>query len=212
MPCSAMNADSSATQRSTSPTTHVWGMRAPSRYHRVAASRLGEEPRVELAAIALGRAHGRPVALGIVGHEAGSDDADAIVGGIAAGRRQRLTPGIEHLVARPLRQEMAVEPRGAPGAAGGHRREPQRRSAGLHVARMDHDVVEIVARAVEAEALAREAATQHLEAFLGARHALRQRNAEAPELVGRVAHADADLDATATQVVEHRQVLGETHG
>ena len=33
IPCSAMNADSSATQCSTVSTTHVCGIRAPARYH-----------------------------------------------------------------------------------------------------------------------------------------------------------------------------------
>src|ERR1700675_1809030 len=44
------------------------------------------EAAIDLTAIALGGAHGRPVALGVVGHEAGADDADAIKVGIAAGR------------------------------------------------------------------------------------------------------------------------------
>ena len=47
------------------------------------------EAAVDLAAIALGGAHGRPVVLGIVGYEAGADDADTIVVGIAA-RRLRI--------------------------------------------------------------------------------------------------------------------------
>jgi hypothetical protein len=68
----------------------------------------------------------------------------------------------------------------------------------------------VVAGAVKAEALAREAATQHLQAFLRARHALRQRQAEAAELVWRVAHADAELDAAAAEVVQDGQVLGQS--
>src|SRR6185312_4003434 len=43
------------------------------------------EAAIDLAAIALGGAHGRPVALGVVGYEAGADDADTIVVGVAAG-------------------------------------------------------------------------------------------------------------------------------
>src|SRR3954470_9337128 len=43
------------------------------------------EAAIDLAAIAFGGAHGRPVALFVVGHEAGADDADTIVIGIAAG-------------------------------------------------------------------------------------------------------------------------------
>src|SRR5690242_9489504 len=44
------------------------------------------EAAIDLAAIALGGAHGRPVALGIVGDKAGADDADAIAVGVAARR------------------------------------------------------------------------------------------------------------------------------
>src|SRR5262245_19398446 len=65
---------------------------------------------------------------------------------------------------------------------------------------------------MEAEALAAEAAAQHLEAFVRAREALGERDAEAAELVRRIAHAHADLDASTAQVVEHGQVLGEPHG
>src|SRR5882757_10301843 len=43
------------------------------------------EAAIDLAAIALGGAYGRPVALGIVGHEAGANDADTIAVGVAAG-------------------------------------------------------------------------------------------------------------------------------
>src|SRR5262249_22521659 len=47
------------------------------------------------------------------------------------------------------------------------------------------------------------------ESFLGAREALGKGDSEAAELVRRVAHADADLDPAATQIVENREILGE---
>ena len=90
-----------------------------------------------------------------------------------------------------------------------HRRHPERRSAGLHVARRDLHVGEIVALAGIAERLAGEGALQHVESLVGQRHAARHRQAEAFELVRRVAHADADLHAPAADIVEHREVLGE---
>jgi hypothetical protein len=52
---------------------------------------------------------------------------------------------------------------------------------------------------------------QHLQPFLRPRQPLRQGDAEAAELVGRVAHAHAELHAATTYIVEHREVLGETH-
>src|ERR1700751_5411330 len=61
------------------------------------------EAAIDLAAIALGGAHGRPVALGVVGDEAGADDADAVVVGVAARRLQRRAPRIEHHRPRALR-------------------------------------------------------------------------------------------------------------
>jgi hypothetical protein len=67
----------------------------------------------------------------------------------------------------------------------------------------------VVALTVKAEALAQKAQAQHLEALFRPRQPLGQRNAEAPELVRRVAHADADLDPPAAQVVEHCEILGQ---
>src|SRR4029453_1222819 len=69
--------------------------------------------------------------------------------------------------------------------------------------------VEVIAAAVEAETLAGEVAPQHLQASLRASPPLGQRQAEAAELVGRVAHADAQLDAAAAEVVQHGQARGE---
>src|SRR5450755_2158604 len=54
------------------------------------------EAAIDLAAIALGGAHGRPIAIGVVGHKARADDADAIAVGVAARRLQRRAPRIEH--------------------------------------------------------------------------------------------------------------------
>src|SRR5437879_301069 len=58
---------------------------------------LREEPVVELAAILLGRAHGGPVALRMVGHEARADDADATLGRIPTCGAHGLAPWVEHL-------------------------------------------------------------------------------------------------------------------
>ena len=169
------------------------------------------EAAIDLAAIALGGAHGRPVAFGVVGHEAGADDADAVAVGVAARRLQRRAPRIEHHRARALRQEVAVIACRALRAGLRHRGDPERRAALLHVARPDHHVVEIVALAMETELLAGEAMAQHLDAFVGQRHAARDGQTEAAELVRRVAHADADLDAAVADIVEHREVLGQPH-
>ena len=79
----------------------------------------------------------------------------------------------------------------------------------MHVARPDHHVVETVALAVETELLASEAMAQHLDAFVGQRHAARDGQAESAELVRRVAHADANLDAAVADIVEHSEVLGQ---
>src|SRR6201986_1741835 len=54
------------------------------------------EAAIDLAAIALGGTHGRPVALGVVGDEAGADDADAVAVGVAARRFHGRAPRIEH--------------------------------------------------------------------------------------------------------------------
>src|SRR5262249_4674619 len=120
---------------------------------------LGEEARIELAAISLRGADGGPVALAVVRDEAASDDTDAIVRRIAPGCAERTPPWIEHLLARALGKQVGVEARGTARAALGHGGDPERRAAGLHVARPDHHVVEGVAFPAIAEALAREAAS-----------------------------------------------------
>jgi hypothetical protein len=84
--------------------------------------------------------------------------------------------------------------------------------APLHVARPDHHVAKAVAPTFEGERLAAERALEHLQPFFHQGHASRHRHAEAGELVGRVAHAQSDLDATAADVIQHGQVLCQTHG
>src|ERR1700722_1825792 len=54
------------------------------------------EAAIDLAAVALGGAYSRPIALGVVGHQAGADDPDAIAVGVTARRPQRRAPRIEH--------------------------------------------------------------------------------------------------------------------
>ena len=120
------------------------------------------------------------------------------------------SPGIERLPARSLRQQVGADPRGAQRPRLRHRRHPERRPAGLHVARRDLHVREVVALAGIAERLAGEGELQHVEPFVGQRYAARHRQAEALELVRRVAHAHADLHAPAADVVEHRKILGES--
>src|ERR1700748_3152373 len=92
-----------------------------------------------------------------------------------------------------------------------HRSDPERRAPRLHVARPDHHVVEIVAFAMETELLAGEAMAQHLYAFVRQRYAARDGQTETAELVRRVAHADADLDAAVADIVEYGEVLGQPH-
>src|SRR5262245_5965848 len=60
--------------------------------HGLEAAGLGEEARIELAAIALGRAHRGPVAFAVVGDETATDDPHAVAGRISPGRLQRLLP------------------------------------------------------------------------------------------------------------------------
>jgi hypothetical protein len=64
---------------------------------------------------------------------------------------------------------------------------------------------------METELFAGEAMAQHLDAFVRQRHAARDGQTEAAELVRRVAHADADLDAAMADIVEYREVLGQPH-
>src|SRR6516225_7424346 len=117
---------------------------------------------IDLAAIALGGAHGRQ-------------------------RLQHRAPRIEHFFPRTLRQEVAVIASRTLCAGLRHRRDPERRTARLHVARPDHDVVEIVALAMETELLADEALAQHLDAFVRQRHTARDGQTEAAKLVRRIA-------------------------
>jgi len=58
-----------------------------------------------------GVSHGDPVALGIVGDQAGANDADAVVGRVAAAGFQLLMPRIERADAWTLRQQVDVETR-----------------------------------------------------------------------------------------------------
>src|ERR1700722_5967252 len=90
-----------------------------------------------------------------------------------------------------------------------HGGDPERWPAGLHVTRRDPDVLEFVALAGKAELLAGEGAPQHGDAFIGQGDTARDRQAEAAELVRRVTHAHADLDPSAADIVEHREILGE---
>src|SRR5262245_11729265 len=131
------------------------------------------EAAIDLAEIALGGAQGRRVAFGVVGHEAGADNADAIAVRVAARRLQRRAPRIEHFVPRTLRQEVAVIACRPLRAGLRHRGDPERRASRLHVTRPNHHIVEIVALAVEAELLAGEAMAQHLDAFVRQRYAAR---------------------------------------
>jgi hypothetical protein len=64
---------------------------------------------------------------------------------------------------------------------------------------------------METELLAGETMAQHLDALVGQRHAARDGQTEAAELVRCVAHADADLDAAIADIVEYREVLGQPH-
>ena len=173
------------------------------------AAGLGAELVVDLHAPPLGDPHRRPVALAVVGDEAGADDADAMGGGIAPLLLELRQPRIERARPLALRQQVRAEARGPQRAGLRHRGDPQRRAARLHVARRDLHVLEIVALALEAELLAGEGALQHLDSLVGQRHAARDRHAEAAELVRRVAHADAHLDPAAADIVEHREILGE---
>ena len=82
------------------------------------------EPAVDLHPPPLAGADQRPVALRIVGHQAGPDDADPIVRRIAAGSGQRLPPRIQRAGARALRQQIGVEARRPQRARLGQRGDP----------------------------------------------------------------------------------------
>src|SRR5581483_8870004 len=137
------------------------------------------EAAIDLAAITLGGTHGRPISFGVVGYEAGADDADAIALGVAAGCLQCRAPRIKHHRPRALRQEVAVIACCALCAGLRHRSDPERRATRLHVTRPDHHVVEIVALAMETELLAGEAMAQQLDAFVRQRHTARDGQTEA---------------------------------
>jgi hypothetical protein len=64
---------------------------------------------------------------------------------------------------------------------------------------------------METELLAGETMAQHLDAFIRQRHAARDGQTEAAELVQRVAHSDANLDPAVAYIVEYRQILGQPH-
>ena len=61
---------------------------------------------------------------------------------------------------------------------------------------------------MKAELFPGEGMPQHRQALIGQRQPARHRQPEAPKLVRCVAHPDADLDPPATDIVQHRQVLG----
>jgi hypothetical protein len=74
-----------------------------------------------------------------------------------------------------MRQEIAVIARRALCTGLRHRSNPLRWAARLHVARPDHDIVEIVALAMKTELFAGETMAQHLDAFVRQRDAARDR-------------------------------------
>ncbi len=113
---------------------------------------------------------------------------------------------------RPLRQKVRPETRRPQRAGLRHRRHPQGRASRLHVARRDPHVLEGVALAFEAELLSREGAPKHGNPLVGQGDAPRDRQAEAAELVRRIAHADADLHPSTADVVENREILGQPDG
>ncbi len=128
--------------------------------------------------------------------------------GLAAGGRELLPPCVEQRH-RTLGQHVDAVADGPADARPARHRHPQRRAAWLHGVGRDPHVVELVALAGVAEALPRPGQLQDVDALLGARHAVRHREAERLELVDRVAEADAELDAPARQLVEDGEVLGE---
>ncbi len=73
----------------------------------------------------------------------------------------------------------------------------------------DADVVEVPPLAVVAEALTRPGQAEDVDALLGARDPLGHGEPEGPELVGGVAEPDPQLDATARELIEHGEVLGQ---
>ena len=88
-------------------------------------------------------------------------------------------------------------------------RHPQWRAAGLDRVGRDAHVIEPVALACVTEAPARPREAEDVDALLGARDAVRDREAEPAKLVRRVAQADAELDAAARQLIEHGEILGK---
>ena len=210
-PYSRMKAASSATQCSALPTNpclrNACFLRNPR--HAAMPARNGAELVVDRHAPALALAHGRPIAFGIVGHEAGLDDTDAVIGWIASAVGRRLAPGIERLAARPLRQQIGIEPSGSCRPGLGQSRNPKGRAAGLHIARRYFYVLELGPFSCETEFFAGKCARQYFQTLVGQRQAAGLREAEATELMRRVAHADAHLDPPARQIVQHRQVLGQ---
>src|SRR5262245_50022668 len=88
------------------------------------------------------------------------------------------------------------------------RGHPDRRMRPLQAAREHGGLRDLEVLAVVAERLAREAEQDHVDRFFPARPALAQILTEALELVALIAAAEADVETTAGEQVDGRDLLG----
>src|SRR5207245_2396995 len=111
-----------------------------------------------------------------------------------------------------VEQELAAAPRYLGDRIRLPRRHPDRRMRLLFRRRLDHDVLEIPELAVMREALIRRPRLEdHAERLLEALVGLRDRNAEARELVRAIALADAEFEPPAREQIDGRGSFSEQH-
>src|SRR5204862_7632956 len=94
-------------------------------------------------------------------------------------------------------EDLEAPPRGERVRVGGDRRGPEGRVRLLEGPRQDVEVAHLEELALERHALVGPGAPDHLDGLVEALTRLLHRDAEAPELLGLVAAADAELEAPA---------------
>lgn len=92
------------------------------------------------------------------------------------------------------------------------RRDPKWRPSFLHEFRPDKHVFGLVSFAAKAEPFAAETTCEDFEALVRARDPMRDRIAIAREVPRHITEANPDIDASPAEIVEHRQILRQSHG
>ncbi len=109
-------------------------------------------------------------------------------------------------------QPGVAEPGGSQDAGLSHGADPERRARLLHGLEVDGGVAELPEATVEGHGVLRPERLEQRDAFLEARNALVERDAERLELLRHVAGAEADHEAPAADDVEGRELLGQDDG